>query len=401
MTDPAGAEVVHLGDLGFDGGAHVLVARGLRRVEAGATVSVVGSHHDLRSQLRAWCTANGHRLVNDGPEAGVLAVEKGTTSASRWVGAVPAGSPARGEVVERPPAHWGLAARGVWVEAGGPTPRFDLDRRDEIWADDAGRLYERALAGQWDPATAVEWNAPLPDDPEIEQAVVQVMTYLVENEEAALVVPARFLGRIHPHFVEIQHLLAVQIADEARHAHVFARRARLGERPPALSSAGGRSSLQTLLDEPDFATASFLLSVLGEGTFLALLGFIERHAPDGCTRSIAHLVRSDEARHVAFGVAHLERHCRLDPDLRSRLAAAVESRHDDLRSTAGLNQEVFDALVLLAAGSFEPGAIERGWDGVQHLQADMHDGRVARLARLGFTPDEAEALAALHTRNFM
>ena len=28
------------------------------------------------------------------------------------------------------------------------------------------------------------------------------MTYLVENEQAALMVPARFLGRIHPHFRE-------------------------------------------------------------------------------------------------------------------------------------------------------------------------------------------------------
>jgi hypothetical protein len=216
------------------------------------------------------------------------------------------------------------------------------------------------------------------------------------------VVPARFLGQVHPHFAEIQHLLAAQVADEARHAHVFARRAALGaDAPPVLSGAGGRASLQTLLDEPDFATASFLLSVLGEGTFLALLGFLERHAPDACTRTIARLVRSDEARHVAFGVAHLERHSAHEPSLRARLAAAVERRHDDLRTTSGLNQSVFDALVLLAAGDREPAAVARGWLAVQELQRDMRDGREARLARLGFTPTEAEALAALHTRNFM
>ncbi len=227
------------------------------------------------------------------------------------------------------------------------------------------------------------------------------MAYLVENEQAALVVPSRFLGQIHPHFAEVQHLLAVQIADEARHAHVFARRARLAERPATLSGAGGRASLQTLLDEPHFATASFLLSVLGEGTFLSLLGFLERHAPDDCTRTDARLVRADEARHVAFGVAHLERHCSRDPTLRARLASAVERRHDALRSTAGLNQEVFDSLVLLAAGSRVPSDIARGWAAVQELQADMQSGREGRLARLGFTPAETETLAALHTRNFM
>ena len=71
---------------------------------------------------------------------------------------------------------------------------------------------------------------------EVEAAVVQVMTYLIENENAALVVPARFLGQIHPHFREVMQLLAVQVADEARHIEVFTRRALLdgaGKRAPA------------------------------------------------------------------------------------------------------------------------------------------------------------------------
>ena len=89
-----------------------------------------------------------------------------------------------------------------------------------------------------------------------EAEVVQVMTYLVENETAALVVPARFLGRIHPYFQEVVQLLAVQVADEARHVEVFTRRARLRGVPLGVSGAGGRASLQTLLDEPDFALAS-------------------------------------------------------------------------------------------------------------------------------------------------
>lgn len=392
--------VVDVGPLGFDGGGHLLVKLALASREPGAVVAVDGTHPDLVRHVRAWCSASGHRFGGLGADGRPL-VARGRHTDARWSGATPAGSPVRGDVADHAPAAWGLATRGVWVEAGGPTPRFALDRKDEIWTDDAGRLYDRALAGQWDPAVAVPWDAPRPGVAEVEHAVVQVMTYLVENEEAALVVPARFLGQVHPHFAEIQHLLAVQVADEARHAHVFARRAALGAHRPALSSAGGRASLQTLLDEPDFAVAAFLLSVLGEGTFLSLLGFVERHAPDECTRAIARLVRVDEARHVAYGVAHLERHCAIDPTLRPRLARAVEHRYEALRSTAGLNQEVFDSLVLLAAGGLEPEAIARGWDAVQELQRDMHEGRIGRLARLGFSTDEADGLAALHTRNFM
>ena len=237
--------------------------------------------------------------------------------------------------------------------------------------------------------------------PDVETAVVQIMTFLIENEEAALVVPARFLGQVHPHFREIQQVLAITVADEARHIEVFTRRAGQTGRALALSSAGGRASLQTLLDEPDYATAAFLLSVMGEGTFLSLLSFLERHAPDPLTRRIAHLTRQDEARHVAFSMGHLERHAELEPDLRPRLARAVERRHDALRSTAGLNDEVFDSLVLLAAGEATPDAIARGWAAVQDLQRDMDENRRARLNRLGFTQAESETLSALHTRNFM
>jgi hypothetical protein len=48
-----------------------------------------------------------------------------------------------------------------------------------------------------------------------------------------------------------------------------------------------------------------------------------------------------------------------------------------------------------------PEAVGRGFVAVQGLQRDMDDGRRSRLAHLGFTPGEAEAISALHTRNFM
>jgi hypothetical protein len=72
-----------------------------------------------------------------------------------------------------------------------------------------------------------------------------------------------------------------------------------------------------------------------------------------------------------------------------------------LVETVGLNQEVFDALVLLAAGSWAPAAIARGYAAVEQLQKGMDEGRQRRLVRLGFPAPEAAALSALHTRNFM
>ena len=142
----------------------------------------------------------------------------------------------------------------------------------DVWSADAVRLYAQATASQWDPATAIPWDAEFDLPDEVEDAVVQIMTYLVENETAALIVPSRFIAQLHPHFREVMQLLASQAADEARHIEVFTRRALLKATLPRLSTAGGQASLQTLVEEPDFAIASFLLSVLGEGTFLSLLG---------------------------------------------------------------------------------------------------------------------------------
>jgi hypothetical protein len=152
---------------------------------------------------------------------------------------------------------------------------------------------------------------------------------------------------------------------------------------------------------PDFTTASFLLSVLGEGTFLDLLRFLHRHAPDPVTADVARLAVRDEARHVAFGVAHTAHLVAADKSYLGVLRQSVERRHAALLDTAGLNTEVFDSLVLLAAGSWEPAAISRGWRAVRDLQASMDEGRRRRLAYIGFPDDEAAELSALHTRNFM
>ncbi|HEX7312662.1 MAG TPA: hypothetical protein VF297_02005 [Pyrinomonadaceae bacterium] len=417
-TGRSPSTVIDIKDLGLDRGAHLLLKRALSDLPPGGRLGVRGSAPDLAVHLRGWCRSQGHEFFGaeaegqgsnearaDGGSPLVAWVVGGAAAGGRLRGAEAAGGADQrepGAVVERPPARWGLAARGALVEAGAPEYNFRLDSKARVWAENVPRLYQQAAAAQWNPATAVEWDAPFELPPEVESAVVQVMTYLVENETAALLVPAKFLAQVHPHFREVMQLLAIQVADEARHVEVFTRRATLRRKKAlGLSTVGGQQSLKTLFDEHDFTLASFLLSVLGEGTFLNLLWFLERHAPDPVTRQVARLAAQDEARHVAFGVGHLQYAISLDPALRGRLAAAAARRHDALARTAGLNEEVFDALVLLAAGGWEPGAIAEGFEKVQALKREMAADRASRLLKLGFGPDEASAISELHTRNFM
>lgn len=397
--------IINIESLTFAEGAHLLLKRALRALPFGERLGVCVASEQEReflTHLRGWCRAQGHEFFDRSENESVCAwIGRGATMNSRWHQSERAGDDGWAAPLDSPSLRWGFAARGAAIEAGGQSFHYTLHTKEQVWAENAPKLYAQAVAAQWNPNTAIPWNAPFTLDEEVESAVVQVMTYLIENENAALQVPARFIAQIHPHFREVLQLLAIQIADEARHIEVFTRRATLRQKELGLSTVGGQQSLKTLLDEPDFALASFLLSVLGEGTFLHLLSFLEHHAPDPVTQQIARLVVQDEARHVAFGIGHLQYQLAHDPGLRERLTRAVTLRHDALAQTAGLNEEVFDALVLLAAGSWRPEDIAAGFAKVQTLKADMHTGRRARLQKLGFNAEEAEELSALHTRNFM
>src|SRR5690606_11595271 len=187
---------VELGPLGLDGGAHVLVKLALSDMRPGDALAVCGTHPELTDHLAVWCRSQGHRWTAAAPGSragGGGGVERGHSAGARWIGAVRAGhaDAARPDALASTvPADWGLAPRGAAIEPGGPTPSFRLDRRDELWTDRATALYRQAAAAQWDPDAAIDWDARIDNAPAVEAAVVQVMTFLVENEEAALVVPA-------------------------------------------------------------------------------------------------------------------------------------------------------------------------------------------------------------------
>ena len=209
-------------------------------------------------------------------------------------------SAASAEVPEHATGATGFAPRGAVVEPGSPIFDFAINDRDKVWAAEVADLYEQATAGQWDASRDIPWAElkPLPEP--LERAVCQLMTFLAENEYSALYVPAKFVPRINPQFAEVVFFLCTQMMDEARHIEAFTKRALANGGGLQYSAASTQLSLKTLFDQHDFTVASFLLSVLGEGTFLDLLQFIEDHAPDPVTAEVCRRARADETRHVTF-----------------------------------------------------------------------------------------------------
>src|SRR5258705_3941058 len=180
----------------------------------------------------------------------------------------------------------GFAPRGTRVEPGGPAYPSVLNARDHDALPEVATLYDQAVSAQWDASSDIPWNRVKPLPFPLAVALAQVMTFLAENELSALYVPSRFISRIHPAYAEVAMFLASQLADEARHIDVFLKRARLCGVGLGTSSVTTSRSLLSLLQTDDFTEATFLLSVIGEGTFLDLLSFIERHAPDEATAEL-------------------------------------------------------------------------------------------------------------------
>jgi hypothetical protein len=407
-TAPSSAGVIAIdgGDLPLGGGLLSLVRPALTRLDEDGVLAILSSSRSVGEDLASWCRSERHdylgaeqleegrvrHLVRRGP-FGVSVAKRSDSSGNQRLGleALP----------ERADSRSGFAPRGSVVEAGGPAYPFDLVERDRVTAPEVTQLYEQAVAAQWSASRDIPWETIPQHEPVLASAVRQVMTFLAENELSALYVPSRFIARLHPAYVEVAMFLATQMQDESRHIDVFLRRARHQQAEPAISSAATSRSLHSLLQVDDFTEASFLLSVLGEGTFLDLLAFVEHHAPDEATAELSRRARIDESRHVHFGMAHVRHALACDETLYPRLEAAVRRRSATLAGLSGVPAPVQDALTILAAGGSDPRRVARGHEAFRELLATMHEGRIRRLRSAGFSANQAETISALHTPNFM
>ena len=393
MANSTPKQQLDLEDLALHEGATVLLRRTLAQMRAGDWFEVRGDSPQLVEQLAAWCRKEGHHCEPKLGVAGVCRIQS--------AGLAPSIATSRIQVSETADPTWGVAPRGARVESGGPDFGFTLRKKRDVWARELNTIYGQATANQWSVGRDVPWEE-LPKLPTaVEHAVAQIMTFLTENEFAALYVPARFIPRIHPHYREVVEVLAMQVVDETRHAEAFTRRAEAGDAGLGTTANSGQLSLKTLLEEPDFTTATFLLCVMGEGTFLTLLKFLAEHAPDTVTAALALLAHRDEARHVAFGTEHMRYVFEREPEKRLSLTAAVERRSQMLASISGLSPYVHDALVVYAGGGVSVEQIRKGARYVAELQREMDRTRRERLRLLGFEPAAASQMSAYHTKNFM
>lgn len=404
---------------GMDPGPVLLMLRNaVGRAGVGDILEVSGGDDGLADELSSWCRLNGCTITASLDAGGgrTWLLRKGEAAPAweqpDWGISLPRREGGRidlrdwlqgrvGQVPEVAPTYYGFVPRGAVAEPGMPSYPFTLNAKSDVWADNIAGLYEQAKNQQWNASEDIAWDQlpTLPDD--LERAVCQIMTFLAENEYLALYIPAKFLPRINAQFVEPVLFLATIINDEARHIEVFTKRALANGGGLQYAAAMTEWSLQSLLLQEDYFRSSFLLHVLGEGTFLDLLSFIENHAPDPVTAELVRRSRLDEGRHVAYGIAHVRHQLRADPTRVDELVASAEERSAILQATTGVNPPVLEALTILGGGGSSPEQRRRGTEAVRGLHRSMDEYRIRRMLQVGLDQATAEKISQLHTPNFM
>jgi TusA-related sulfurtransferase len=395
----------------------LLIKNALQRLGDNRILEVVSTNPHFKDDLRSWCRLHKVSLLNT-LDAGdhfryLLRNQHSVGEQPDWGIRIPLRPEGRldirdwyrgrvGDLLEQAPTYIGFVPRGAVAESGVPDFGFELNRKEDVWADNLLDLYEQAKVSQWNATTDIAWDQlqPLPDD--MEWAVCQIMTFLAENEYSALYIPAKFMAKINPHYIEVLMYLSTLVQDEARHIEAFTKRALAGGGGLQYSSTLTERSLHSLFIQEDYFKSSFLLHVLGEGTFLDLLNFVEEHASDPVTERIVNLAKIDEGRHVAYGIGHVRHMLKRNPKLVQVLVEAAEERNEYLASGGtSENSQLMEALAILAGGGRTPEQLKIGFAKVKSLQEKMYEHRIQRMLQIGMDLATAEKISTAHTPNFM
>ena len=185
------------------------------------------------------------------------------------------------------------------------------------------RLYERALAGQWNADKDVDWGLPITLAPDLDAARKRLINELYWSERQSLWTVKRMNIPIQRYFDDHHFSLcaAAHTFDESRHVYVLER---------YCVAVGGLSEcpmlwrvITRLADFLGGSVVNYFYSILvsetlGEVTFAML-----RHSKgDDLLKSICARALRDESRHIAYLTEALRRiHPRLGPlaRLRTRL----------------------------------------------------------------------------------
>lgn len=369
----------------------------------GTYIEIISDLDNLERDINLWCIFKGEEFIDKKYISNTNKSKKGN-----FLYTIKKKTPTKFQKFDpnlniAPTTH-GLAPNGVEIELSSPNYYFNINNNNEIWSNNLEHIYEESKRSQWNATTDIAWDEIPHFSKELEFAIAQIMTYLTENEFSALYIPSRFLSQISPYFTSIPMLLSSIIGDESRHIEAFIKRANITGLGVQYSSLTTQQSLYSLWNEKDYFKSSFLLHVMGEGTFIDLLRFLEdsfNELGDIQSAYLLSLARKDETRHVAYGMSNIKHTISQNPNIIHRLKEVVFARKNYLDNQSNESSLLLESMAILKGGNNTSQAITRGFDEVLELKKKMEQSRTKRLIECGIDEDLANDLSKAHTPNFM
>ena len=173
--------------------------------------------------------------------------------------------------------------RGSFATPGMPRlDNYSVNRKDELWSDNAAWLYEEAIQRRWNAMQDISWD-DIPDQPEtLELAWCQLCTELGQHATAEIETIGLWLHRMNYAFIEPKMFLATQEFDAARHFEAMRHRALCNGGALGLESPGimSRRMIETRAGWPEVSVSLYI----ARGTQTLLLyrfGVVFRRQPGG------------------------------------------------------------------------------------------------------------------------
>jgi len=195
--------------------------------------------------------------------------------------------------------------RGALPRPGVPPLAYNLRAKHQLWADSAANLYEEAIQRRWIPATEVPWESlqPLPDD--VERAMCQVCTELMQYANTEIEIITYWQDQMSYGYYEVKQFLATATFDCARMIEALRKR--------ALANGGGlgvegRGLVNRMILESRGGwteSAVYLYLIRGTFTMHVLRGLLNAAHNDAERTIFAHAIE-DQARHLTYGYDHIK-----------------------------------------------------------------------------------------------
>ena len=287
--------------------------------------------------------------------------------------------------------------RGAFSIPGVPaTDLYVINRKEELWADNAVDLYEEAIQRRWAAHIDIAWDGletltqqaglETGQEPgiepgiEVELAMRQLSTELAQQASTETDVVGQWLHRMNYAYHEVKTFLATELFDTARHYEAFRRRALANGGSLGLESTGhmNRRLLESRAGWTE--TSLYLYAIRGTLTLL-IYRYGEAYAWNWTDKTIFRHCLQDKARHMAYGMAHLK--------------YAIEHRGADFglglqRLMGGVEQDIasemkdpvlWEALAIIFGGGIEN--IVAGMEMVKNLQQRYIEEYLTRMQWIG------------------